>query len=362
MPTSWLASFFQHPRTIWPWSQPTLTIGLDLDSQAMTFVDLREKQGRQYVNQWGCEKLDTNMVQDGRIHNKAALVLALTLFVEKYHLSGASVAMGVNGASVMVKRISVPRCHQHDLDDYVMWETSQYIPYDPEEVYLDFSPCSSSLLGETIEDLDILLIAAKREAVDERRDVLEAVGLHPVICDVEALAFLNWTSMHEVVQHHSTYLIANLRESMMNVAVMVQGEPLLVRDVNFSSVSIHNEARTVLNSLAQGAWRNGEQATIHHDPSPSEKMLWLEILSELKRTIEGAKEMLPDLEVEKVFLAGPLAERCGLQEELRQSFSIPVCRLGLTSPVKSHEVKIGSQPLSPLTHIAEGLALRAFHG
>lgn len=362
MPTSRLASFFQSPRTIWPWSQPNLKIGLDLDSHAMTFVDLRESKGRPYVDQWGVEKLGANIVQNGRIHNKAALVSALTHFVDKYHLSGASVAMGVNGASVMVKRISVPRGHQQDLDNYVMWEATQFIPYDPEDVYLDFSRCSTSLLGETLDDLDILLIAAKRDAVDERRDVLEAVQLHPVICDVEALAFLNWTSMHEVVQHHSTYLIANLRECMMNVAVMVQGEPLLVRDVNFSSVATQNEATTILNNHAQVAWGNGEQSTIHHDPSSSEKMLWLAIHSELKRTIEGAKEMLPDLDVEKVFLAGPLAEPFELQEALRQSFSIPVCRLDLTSPVKSHEAKVGSHPLTPLTHIAEGLALRAFHG
>ncbi len=362
MPTSRLTSFFQSPRTIWPWLQPNQKIGLDLDSHAITFVDLREKMGQPYVDQWGFEKLGANIVQNGRIHNRAALFSALTLFVEKYQLEGATVAMGVNGASVMVKRISVPRCHQHDLDNYVIWEAPQYIPYDPEDVYLDFSRCSTSLLGETNEDLDILLIAAKREAVDERRDVLEAVRLQPVICDVEALAFLNWISMNEMVSHHSACLVVNLRDRMMNVSVMVQGEPLLVRDVNFSSVPIQNEAMTVLNSHAQVSWSHGEQSTFHHDPSPSEKMLWLEILSELKRTVEGAKEMVPDLEVEKVFLAGSLAECIGLQEELCQGLSIPVCPLGLSSPLKFSEAKVGSQPLAPLTHIAEGLALRAFHG
>ena len=362
MPTSRLTSFFHSPRTIWPWLQPNQKIGLDLDSHAITFVDIREKMGQPYVEQWGFEKLGANIVQNGRIHNKAALVSALTFFVEKYKFEGANVAMGVNGASVMVKRISVPRCHQHDLDNYVMWEAPQYIPYDPEDVYLDFSRCSTSFLGETKEDLDILLIAAKREAVDERRDVLEAVRLQPMICDVEALAFLNWISMNEMVPHHSAYLVANLRDRMMNVSVLVQGEPLLVRDVNFSSVTIPNEAVTVFNIHDQVFWSNDEQSTFRHEPSPSEKMVWLEILSELKRTVEGAKEMVPDLEIEQVFLAGSLAQCIGLQEELCQGLSIPVHAIGLSSPLKFSKAKVGSQPLAPYTHIAEGLALRAFHG
>jgi len=333
-----------------------------MDSQAITFVEFRNRQGRQYLKQWGFEKLATNIVQDGRIKNRSALLSVLTPFVGKYKLRGASVAMGINGASVMVKRISIPRCHQHDLDEYVMWEAPQYIPYDPEDVYLDFSQCSSRVLGATDEDMDLLLVAAKREAVDERRDVLEAAKLRPVICDVDGLAFLNWTSMNELVQYHRTYLVAHFRERMMNVAVVVQGEPLLVRDVSFSSVSNQDVETMIPTGIAPVSWGNGEQSAYDIESSQSEKMLWLEILSELKRTVEGTREMLPALDIEKVFLAGHLAENFGLQEELRQGLSIPVCLLTSTSPLKVNETKGGGQLLAPFAHMAEGLALRALQG
>lgn len=361
MLTSRPASFFHYSKTVWPWSKPNLTIGLDLDSQAITFVDLRERRGQHFVNQWGIEQLAPKIIQDGRIKNRGALVSVLTALVEKYSLRGASVAMGVNGASVMVKRISVSQCHQHDLDEYVMWEAPQYIPYDPEDVYLDFSRCSSRVLGET-EDMDLLLVAAKREAVDERREVLEAAQLRPVICDIEGLAFLNWTSMSELVQQHQTYLMANLRESMMNVAMVVQGEPLLVRDVTYSSVSNHDVANMISSDHAQSSWGNSGQRTYAREPSHIENMLWLEILSELKRTIEGAREILPVLDIEQVFLAGHLAESFGLQEELRHGLSIPVCHLPPTTPLKLSKTKARAQALPPMAHIAEGLALRALQG
>ncbi len=348
MPPSRFVSFFRNPWTIWPWSQPNRKIGLDMDSQAMTFVECRNRQGHPYVKQWGFEKLDSNIIQDGRIANKTALVSSLTAFVEKYKLRGASVAMGVNGTSVMVKRISVARSHQEDLEEYVMWEGPQYIPHDPEEVYLDYSRCGVRATGENAGDVDLLLVAAKREAVDERREVLEAAQLRPVICDVEGLAFLNWTSLNDVVQRHKTYLVANVRERVMNVAVMVQGEPLLVRDVHFSSVG-NQELGNII---------SGDNC----ESSGLEKMLRLEIHSEIKRTMEGAKEILPDLDIETVFLAGGLAPSLVLQEELRNNLSTPITLLAPSLSFGLNGAANGTQPLPPSAHIAEGLALRALHG
>lgn len=147
----------------------------------------------------------------------------------------------------------------------------------------------------------------------------------------------------------------------MNVAVMVQGEPLLVRDVNFSSVFNQDLANMISTDTRQVLERNFETPAGDNGPSPFEKMLGLEIHSELKRTIEGAREILPDLDIEKVFLAGHLAQSFGLQEELRQNLSIPVFHLA-TVPMELSRSKGRSQSLPPFAHIAEGLALRALHG
>ena len=107
------------------------------------FVELQNRQGRYHVGRWGFEKLEPDVMEQGRIHNRPALVAALHSLVEKHKLKSASVAMGVSGASAMVKRIHVPKCRQRDLEEYLMWEGAHYIPYDPEDVYLDFSLCSS---------------------------------------------------------------------------------------------------------------------------------------------------------------------------------------------------------------------------
>jgi type IV pilus assembly protein PilM len=267
--------------------------------------------------------------------------------------------MAVSGVSVMVKRIPVPTRHHHDLDAYVMWEGAHYIPYDPDDVYLDYSVCSSLISVATSEDRDLLLVAAKRDAVDERRDVLEEANLHPIICDVEALAFLNLVSLNAEVQTHRSYLVANLLDGMMSVAVVAQGEPLLVRDVSVPTFS-HQHFYDTSGDRNQFQGVDDLQGVQEKDFVLSEKVRWFEIVSELMRTVEGARELQPDLEIERVFLSGSFGSSPELVEELRQSLFIPI---SLIDPVASIGWNRGSaRPLASFAGVAGGLALRAEHG
>lgn len=358
MPTVRPSPIFQKLHTLWPWSRSHSIIGLDMGSYAITFVELQHQGGRDFVSRWGSEPLEPNVIEQGRITNRSSLVAALHAFVHKYRLKGVSVAMAVNGASVMVKRIHVPTRHQHDLDAYLIWEGAHYIPYDPDEVYLDFSVCSSVVHLGSNESSDLLLVVAKREAVDERRDVLEEVNVHTVICDVEALAFLNLASLNAEVQTHSSYLLANLDDGIMNVVVVAQGEPLLLRDVNVPSLSNHRVAYDTSEDIGQPQWFHEAQDSQETDSSLSEKMSRFEIVSELKRTVEGARELQPDLDIEYVFLGGSGWGSSQLLEELRQSLMLP---LSLIDPVASLEVRgrRSARPLAPFAGVAGGLALRA---
>ncbi len=337
-------------------------IGLDMGAHAITFVELQHRRGRDHVSRWGSEPLEPNVIEQGRIINRSSLVAALHAFVNKYRLKGASVAMAVNGASVMVKRIHVPKRHQHDLDTYLMWEGAHYIPYDPDDVYLDFSVCSSGVSFDSDEGMDLLLVVAKRDAVDERRNVLEEVNVHPVICDVEALAFLNLASLNAKVQTHNSYLLANLDGGIMNVVVVAQGEPLLLRDVSVPSISNQDVAYSTSEDLAQPQWFHEVQASQETDFSLSEKMSRFEIVSELKRTVEGAREIQPDLDIEYVFLGGSGWGSSQLLEELRQSLMLPLSLIDPVASLEGSRGKRSARPLAPFAAVAGGLALRAQHG
>ncbi len=356
MPTVRPEQFFQKLQTIWPWPKPKSLIGLDVGSQRITFVEAYYRQGRHRVGRWGSEPLELNVIEQGRITNRSALIAALRAFVEKYGLKGSSVAMAVNGASVMVKRIHISKRHRRNLEGHLMWEGARYIPYDPDDVYLDFSLCSSGCSNGANEGIDVLLVAAKRDAVDERRDVLEEVGLHPIICDVEALAFLNLAALHPQVRPHSSYLIANLLGNMMTLVVVIQGEPVLVRDVSVSFSSSQDFAGWTPENSVQRPY--GVHLSQEQESFLSHKIGWREIEGELRRTIGGARELLPDLNMEQMFLCGGLRARPGFQEELGRSLMIPASFIDPLDSFGRDGESEGTRPFGPFAGVAGGLALR----
>lgn len=353
------SQIFRNFPPVWPWSRSRTLIGLDIGEQAISFVRLQNRMKNPQVIRWGIEYFAPHIINQGRIANKSVLSTSLRGFVEKFGLKGSSVAMAVNGASVIVKRVQVPRRYQHNLEEYLLWEGGQYIPYDPEEVYFDFSLCSSKIPMVDNDDIDLLLVVSKRDAVDERRGLLEEAGLCPVICDVEALAFLNMTSMNKEVQSHSSYLVANLQGRMMNVVVMVKGEPLFVRDVSFSTIAPPTSADRNPKESYQPPEADIDHVSHGVGVSLSEKVVCFEIVSELKRTVEGAREILPDLDIKKVFLYSRHGVGLEVQEELRHTLCVPV---SLVDPVSSFVFgghKETSQQIAPFPGVAGGLALRA---
>ena len=361
MPPSRLARSCSQIQAAWPWSQRHPTIGLDIGDEALTFIELQHRQGRYHVGRWGVERLDPTVIEHGRIKNRPALVSALRSFVEQYKLNGCSVAMAVNGASAIVKRIHVPTCSHHDLENYVLWEGAQSVPYDPDEVYLDFFPCSLSVPVTTVEGKDLLLVAAKREAVDERRAILEEVTLHPIICDVEALAFLNLVFLHDDIQPYSSYIIANLRSRMITIAVVTQGEPLLVRDVSFSPFPRQTGVAGTPEKRSQHQWSDDAHRAAE-EPSVSQKISWFDIVSELNRTVEGAREEMPGLDIEKVFLCGRVVAQNSLQEECGKSLLVPVAFIEPLASLGLQRAREDVQHVAPFADVAGGLALRACQG
>jgi type IV pilus assembly protein PilM len=362
MGTSRLTQFCHAHLPNWARARKNPVIGLGIGSEAIAFVELGNRPGRPVVKRWGYQPLELQTLEHGKITDRSTLVKGLRSLVEQYQLQGASVAMAVSGTSVMVKRIQVPRAYQRNLEEYLMWESAQYIPYDPDDVYLDFSLCSSASSEPPEEVIDLLLAAAKRETVDERRDLLEDVNLHPVICDVETLAILNLAGMNKEVRAHHSYLMVNIQDAMMNVAVVGQGEPVLVRDVSVTSA--------LSPTFAPGEFRDTSQLDRSNDPdiydalepALSEKMNWFEIISELKRTVEGAREIQPALHLERIFLSGPLASSLEFQEEISQSLKLPVSSINPLAFFEWSDSGAAVPPVGSLASIAGGMALRIQHG
>ena len=114
-----------------------LALGLDIGSSSVKLVQLKEKKGGYALQAFGVVPLPPETIVDGALMNSAAVVQAIQELLAEHKVKARDVAIGVRGHSVIIKKISLPRMSQDELDESIQWEAEQYIPFDVKDVNID---------------------------------------------------------------------------------------------------------------------------------------------------------------------------------------------------------------------------------
>jgi type IV pilus assembly protein PilM len=135
-----------------------LAVGLDIGSSGVKLVQLKERKGGYALQAFGTAPLPPEAIVDGALMNSAAIVSAIQELVAQQKVKTKEVAIGVRGHSVIIKKISLPRMTQEELDESIQWEAEQYIPFDVKDVNIDTQILTPE--GDAAGQMDVLLVAA----------------------------------------------------------------------------------------------------------------------------------------------------------------------------------------------------------
>lgn len=168
--------------------QPEPVVGVDISATAVKLVELsRDGQGNWVLERCAMAPLEAEWVVDGTISNFDEVANALRRLLKKTGVRAKQVVMALPHSAVITKRVILPgSLSEQELEIQVETEASQYIPFSLDEVSLDF--CVVGPSPRSPEDLDVLLAATRKEKIQERLEVAEAVGLKPVVMDIESYA------------------------------------------------------------------------------------------------------------------------------------------------------------------------------
>lgn len=169
-------------------------IGVDISSTAVKVLELNSmgKNARNFrVEMYGFEQLPEGAVEDKTVKDPEAVGMALQRIVKKNKPKAQHAAVAVAGAAVIYKVIQMPNdSSEDDLEEMVVAEAEQYIPYPMDEVSLDFQVLGPAEQNSE-EEVDVMLVASKTENVDDRLAVLDIAGLKPQVVDFELFAMEN---------------------------------------------------------------------------------------------------------------------------------------------------------------------------
>src|SRR5438094_476774 len=202
-------------------------VGLDIGSSSIKAVELKSTKAGYELVSFGMETLAPDTVVDGAIMDAPQVANAISKIFEAQRIKTKNVATSVSGHSVIVKRVPLPLMTEEELYDRIPSEASQHIPFDIADVNLSYQ-----LLESMDSQMDVLLVAVKKDKILNHTNVLAQAGKTPTIVDIDAFALQNCFEVNYEPDSAQTVALLNIGASVMNINIVRGGIPLFTRDVS----------------------------------------------------------------------------------------------------------------------------------
>src|SRR5712675_2881599 len=204
-------------------------VGLDIGSSCIKAIELKRSKGEIVVSHLGVEPLASDIVVDSMIVDSGSVSSAISKLFGEHAIKTKSVATSVSGHSVIVKKISVQPMSEGELAESITTEAAQHIPFDIADVNVDFDILNPD---DTGPQMDVLLVAVKKDKILNYTNVLSLAGKSPAVVDIDAFALQNCYEYNYQPSHDSTVALLNLGASVMNINIVKGVSPLFTRDVS----------------------------------------------------------------------------------------------------------------------------------
>ena len=205
-------------------------VGLDIGSSAIKLVELKDAKGGGYrLVKSGLETLSPEAIVDGAIMDASLVVDTVNRLVSTANVRNPDFGTSLSGHSVIVKKISLPAMSPEELSESIRWEAEQYVPFDINDVNLDYVVLESGA-GDS---MDVLLVAVKKDKIGDYTSVISQAGRNPVLVDVDAFALQNAFEANYPIEAGHVVALVNVGASVTNVNILSGSNTIFWRDISF---------------------------------------------------------------------------------------------------------------------------------
>ena len=342
-----------------------LAVGLDIGSSSVKLVQLKEKKGGYVLVAFGAAPLPPEAIVDGALMNSAAIVQAIQELVAQHKVKTKEVAIGVRGHSVIIKKISMPRMTQEELDESIQWEAEQYIPFDVKDVNIDTQILTPD--GDAAGQMDVLLVAAKKDMINDYTSVCAEAGLTATVIDVDAFAVQNAFEANYDSSPSDTVVLVNVGAAVSNINVISRGVTTFTRDITMGGNAFTEEIQKQLNisyDEAEALKVGGQGETDAVVPQEVERVIQAvadQMGGEIQRSLDFYASTAADGKITKAFLSGGTARVPALYKVVEARAGVPVEILNPFKNVEIDNKKFDPGVIvaaAPSAAVGVGLALR----
>jgi type IV pilus assembly protein PilM len=335
-------------------------IGIDIGSSSVKLVQLREVKGRYHLVNLGIQSLPAEAIVDNAIMDSNSVVEAIRSLIDGHKIKIKNVATSISGHSVIIRKISLPIMTEEELESSIHWEAEQYIPFDISEVNLDFQ-----ILGNDPRDsaqMNVLLVAAKKDFVNDYVALFRECGLNPMIMDIDCFAIENAFESNYGTEIRGIVGLLNMGASAMNVNILKEGISVFTRDIQVGGNMFNEEIQKRLGFSSEDAERAklGEMSNKSAEVREVIADAVENLSQEVQRSLDFFSATSADEKVTKLYITGGVAKTPQVKTVLEQRLGIPV---EVFNPFNNISVSASFdteylQAVGPLLSVAAGLAMR----
>jgi type IV pilus assembly protein PilM len=343
-------------------------VGLDIGSSAVKAVELKPSGRGHRVTAFGAEPLPPDAIVDGAIMDGAAVAEAIRRLLDGRGFKTREVATSLSGSAVIVKKITLPLMTAAELADSIYWEAEQYIPFDIQDVNLDYeilesgapAPAGAGAKGT----MDVLLVAAKKEKIGDYTSVIAQAGRVPVVVDVDGFALQNAYEANYGSTPGAVVVLLNAGASSINVNVLSGERSVFSRDISIGGNTYTEALQKELHVPYESAEQLKRGARVEgvgtEEAAPVLRAVTENVVLEIQKTFDFFKGASSAERIDRIVLTGGSAQVEGFRKALDDRFGTPVEPLDPFRRIAFDARKLASDQ-ADATHtaaVAVGLALR----
>ena len=280
-------------------------VGLDIGSRSVKVAQVMESKRGPTLKHFGIVDIPHGAIEEGTINDPESVAESIQQLFKSYSIRESNVAVSIGGYSVIVKKINVQTMAEEQLQETIHFEAEQYIPFDISDVNLDFQ-----ILGENESNpnqMNVFLVAAKKEMVNDYINLVNMAGLNPCIVDVEAFALQNTFEVNYDTQDDNIALI-DIGASKTSLNILKGNSSVFMRDVSLGCGQINQK----IMSLIECSFEEAEQLKYGDNPdklSPEDlkgivSSVVADWCTEIRRALDFFYSTYPEDQIKRIILSG----------------------------------------------------------
>lgn len=300
-------------------------VGVDIGTTSIKVCQLKESRRGLSLVRFGYAPLQPQAIVDGQVMDTGAVVETLQRLFRDNKIRQRDVAVSVSGQSVIIRKIAVPTMTDDELDEQIQWEAEQHIPFDIKDVQIDHQ-----VLRRRPDDgqMDVLLVAAKRDQIDDYAQLARTAKLRPVVCDIDAFTVQNLFEFSRGLNPDQTVALINVGASLSSLNIVTGGVSAFTREIANGGNSVTEEIQRAMGVPFEQAEAykcgDGQDGLVPREVNEIVEGSCDAIAAEIQRSLDFFMATSGDTDIARIFVTGGTAYLSSLARAIENRSRVPV--------------------------------------